>query len=103
MVDAPRVSVVTLTNGSIFCNATGVPSVYRYSRWEHLSEFGEHIRYLVGSEDGIVNVLTEVRSLNYINSGKYTCTVENGIRGHSQKVNQTGFIFLQFQGTYSIY
>ncbi|XP_052073629.1 synaptogenesis protein syg-2-like isoform X2 [Mytilus californianus] len=95
---APIVSVVTLTNGSILCNATGVPSVYRFSRWEHLSEFGEHIRYLVGSEDGVLNVLPEAGSLAYINSGKYACTVENGIRGHLQKVKQTGFIFLQFQG-----
>ncbi|CAG2213952.1 unnamed protein product [Mytilus edulis] len=95
---APNVSVSLLKNGNILCNASGVPSVYIFSRWEHLSEFGTHIRYLDGSHDGILNISSGVDSVPYLNNGKYICTVQNGISDRFNKVNQTGYIFIQYQG-----
>lgn len=100
-VDAPSVSVTILQNGSLLCNATGVPNVYRFSKWEHLSEFGEHIRFLNGLNAGSLNILPDSNSVNYLKNGKYICTVHNGISNRFQEVNQTGYILLQFQGTIS--
>ncbi|CAC5378129.1 unnamed protein product [Mytilus coruscus] len=95
---APNVSVTILQNGSLLCNATGVPNDYRFSKWEHVSEFGEHIRYLDGLNDGNFNILSDGDSVTYLKNGKYICTVHNGISNRFHEVNQTGYIFLQFQG-----
>jgi hypothetical protein len=54
--DPPEVNVITVTShfrkNRLDCLAQGVPTSYTYSRWEHKSMFGEHIRYLDGFDNG---------------------------------------------------
>ena len=57
--DPPEVNVITVTShfrkNRLDCLARGVPTSYTYSRWEHKSMFGEHIRYLDGFGNGTLS------------------------------------------------
>lgn len=62
------------------CFAYGVPSKYTYSQWEHLSYFGEHIRYLNATTDGKVTLPQIANKIKrYQDNGIYICTVSNGV------------------------
>lgn len=77
-------------NREIQCVADGEPSSYHYSKWEHQSLFNEHIRYLGGTDDGILR-LPEVNLSNiYQDAGFYICNVSNGIPDYSGNFFQQG-------------
>ncbi|CAC5411923.1 unnamed protein product [Mytilus coruscus] len=74
----------------IRCLAQGEPNTYNYFTWEHQSVFNEHIRYLDGTDDGILR-LPEINVSNiYQDTGFYICNVSNGIPDYHGNVYQLG-------------
>ncbi|CAC5399800.1 unnamed protein product [Mytilus coruscus] len=62
------------------CNANGVPEKYLFYEWEHKSDHGNHIRFLIGSQDGVLHLPTyNIKQMRYQDNGYYKCTVTNGI------------------------
>jgi hypothetical protein len=53
--EPPKVTVINVTSHfgktRLDCLAQGIPALYNFSRWEHKSMFGEHIRYLDGFDN----------------------------------------------------
>jgi hypothetical protein len=70
LAEPPKVTVINETNHfgktRLDCLARGIPALYNFSKWEHKSMFGEHIRYLDGF-DNAVNLCCSVFSLEYKN------------------------------------
>ena len=71
-----------------------------YSKWEHMSYFGEHIRFLDGFDDGLLTLPYMNESDGYQDNGIYVCTVSNGIPDVKGIINQTGDSFLNVEGMY---
>jgi hypothetical protein len=59
---------LTFYSKNIF-SAQGVPTSYTYSRWEHKSMFGEHIRYLDGFDNGTLLIQNKSTLKSYQNNG----------------------------------
>ncbi|CAC5412282.1 unnamed protein product [Mytilus coruscus] len=77
----------------LLCVANGNPDTYTFSRWEHKSKFGEHIRFINGYTNGSL-VLPATRTKSYQDSGFYVCTVSNGVPDTHGQVNQSNDAFL---------
>ncbi|CAC5424851.1 unnamed protein product [Mytilus coruscus] len=73
-------------------------SYNNYFPWEHRSKFDEHIRYL----DGTVNEILQLSAVNvsnkYQNNGIYICNVSNGIPDYHRNAFQQGRMFVEFEG-----
>ncbi|CAG2211979.1 unnamed protein product [Mytilus edulis] len=91
--DAPAVQVVDRPH-SFDCVAKGFPHKYIFNKWEHQSEQGEHIRFL----DGLHNVTLNLpnHQLKYQITGRYICTVSNGIPDANGSLLQNGFKSFQY-------
>ncbi|CAC5396461.1 unnamed protein product [Mytilus coruscus] len=85
---APSVKVVVGVN-SINCIADGFPQTYTFDRWEHLSENGEHIRFLDGLQNG--TLILPKSQTQYQITDRYVCTVSNGILNMNGNILQKGF------------
>lgn len=83
---------------AIQCMAQGEPDNVTYFRWEHRSIFDEHIRYLSGTNDGILRLLDFNISARYQDTGYYLCNVSNGIPDKNGNVVQQGRIFFASKG-----
>ncbi|CAC5400950.1 unnamed protein product [Mytilus coruscus] len=75
--EVPEVSVIQLDNGSLLCSTVGFPDNIRYSMWEHKSPSGKHLRYLKGTQNGILNLDTLDGNIGldttYSLDGMYIC------------------------------
>lgn len=95
IVDAPDVTVV-FGFDRIYCSPDGIPDTYTFNRWEHQSEQGEHIRFLDGLENG--TLILQTLPQQYQISGRYVCTVSNGIPDINGINLQKGFISHNYEG-----
>lgn len=99
--------VVTMLHGTfiednnireIKCTAQGEPDSYYFLPWENRSQFDEHIRYIDGTDDGILQ-LPEVNVLNkYQDSGIYIGNVSNGIPDYRGNVYQHRIMHIVSKG-----
>lgn len=104
-VDAPDVTIVyenytvNAKSRKLVCLPKGVPANYTFFQWQHKSEYGDHIRFLDGSEDGIL-LLPKSKDFNsqYYDNGVYVCTVSNGIPGVSGNSKRTASVHLSISG-----
>ncbi|CAC5423230.1 unnamed protein product [Mytilus coruscus] len=92
---APDVKVLFKVN-RIDCVPDGLPDTYTFDRWEHQSEQGEHIRFLNGLENG--TLILQTLPQQYQISGRYICTVSNGIPDMNGSILQTNFTSYNYQG-----
>ncbi|CAC5426679.1 unnamed protein product [Mytilus coruscus] len=92
---APAVEVVARRH-SFDCVAKGFPHKYTFNNWEHQSEEGEHIRFLDGLHYVTLNL--QNHQLKYQISGRYICTVSNGIPDVNGSLLQKGFKSMQYTG-----
>lgn len=79
------------------CNAFGVPTEYRFGKWEHRSGFNEHIRYIIGTHAG--HLFIQKNKLQ--NSGIYICNVKNGVATKDGHLFQTSQISIQYEGSFT--
>ncbi|VDI81055.1 Hypothetical predicted protein [Mytilus galloprovincialis] len=93
---APDVQVFVTGKHSLNCLANGFPNTYIFNKWEHLSEKGEHVRYLVGSQNGTLHLHNIPHQ--YQISGRYICSVSNGISDAYGNLLQNGSESLRFIG-----
>ena len=84
----------------LICDAYGVPEQYIYSKWEHVSSFDEHIRFLDGFDNKALFLPYMNESDSYQDNGIYLCTVNNGVADVKGSINQTGDILLNVEGVY---
>ncbi|XP_052080099.1 titin-like isoform X2 [Mytilus californianus] len=81
------------------CLANGVPAKYSYGRWQHLSRFGEYIRYLNSSPDGKVTLPPIANKMErYQDNGIYLCTASNTVSDSFGNSFQTGKNFVMSNG-----
>lgn len=80
------------------CIAQGEPAYYTYSMWEHRSLYKEHIRYLSGEENGVLQLSGINISNSFQDTGFYTCNVSNGISDYHGNLFQQGTVFLESNG-----
>lgn len=80
----------------IYCYPDGCPRTYTFYKWEHLSEQGEHIRFLGGLENG--TLILQRLPQQYQISGRYVCTVSNGIPDIYGRPSQKDFISVKYEG-----
>ncbi|CAC5419888.1 unnamed protein product [Mytilus coruscus] len=92
---APDVTVIFGVD-RMYCSPYGVPDTYKFNRWEHQSEQGEHIRFLDGLENG--TLILQTLPQQYQISGRYVCTVSNGIPDINGRNSQKGFISHNYEG-----
>jgi len=71
-----------------------------YSKWEHMSYFGEHIRFLDGFDNGTLILPSMNESDGYQDNGIYICRVSNGIPDVKGCFNKTGDSLLNVEGMY---
>jgi hypothetical protein len=99
--DPPEVNVITVTShfgkNRLDCLARGVPTSYTYSRWEHKSMFGEHIRYLDGFDNGTLLIQIKSKLKSYQVNGVYVCYVSNGVLNSNGSVVQIGEYVLRVE------
>ncbi|CAC5420491.1 unnamed protein product [Mytilus coruscus] len=71
----------------LVCSPNGNPSRYRFDKWQHMSFFGQHIRYINGSTNGEL-----IFPLNFSDQdrGIYKCKAENGILNTDGHLYQHG-------------
>jgi hypothetical protein len=102
--DPPVVNVAignnTVGKRILICHAYGVPGLHMYSKWEHMSSFGEHIRFLDGFDNGTLILPYLNKSDSYQDNGIYMCTVNNGIPDVKGSINQTGVTSIHVKGMY---
>jgi hypothetical protein len=84
----------------LICHAYGVPERYMYSKWEHMSSFGEHIRFLDGFDNGTLILPYMNEYDGYQDNGIYLCRVNNGVPDVKGSINQTGDRLLNVEGVY---
>ncbi|VDI64204.1 Hypothetical predicted protein [Mytilus galloprovincialis] len=93
---APDVQVFATKKNGFNCLANGFPDTYTFNKWEHLSEKGEHVRYLVGSKNGTLHLNNVPHQ--YQISGRYICSVSNGIPDANGNLLQNDSESLRFIG-----
>ncbi|CAC5403800.1 NCAM [Mytilus coruscus] len=82
----------------LICNATGIPSIYNFHDWEHTSDYGNHIRFLSGSNDGILYLPDNAKDSKYQDNGYYKCTVDNKIPDINGNIKQNAQVYLDVKG-----
>lgn len=100
-VDAPVINVTLIFSEKKFklvCSPKGNPNRYRFDKWQHMSFFGQHIRYLNGSANGEL-----IFPLNFSDQdrGIYKCKAENGILDTDGHLYQHGSASFDSGGRYS--
>ncbi|XP_071148727.1 uncharacterized protein [Mytilus edulis] len=81
------------------CLAYGVPAQYFYGRWQHISHFREHIRYLNPFHDGKVTLPPIANKMErYQDNGIYVCTASNRVADSFDNIYQTGKTFVMSNG-----
>ncbi|XP_071122542.1 uncharacterized protein [Mytilus edulis] len=93
---APDVQVFATKMNGFNCLANGFPDTYTFNKWEHQSEKGEHVRYLVGSKNGTLHLNNVPHQ--YQISGRYICSVSNGIPDANGNLLQNDSESLRFIG-----
>ena len=94
-LDSPSVTVyVRQKEQAIDCVPEGNPPLYTFYQWEHLSENGEHIRYI----DGMSNGTLVLSNTTYMDTGVYICTVSNGVPDKSGQLQQQGSTMFIYSG-----
>jgi hypothetical protein len=92
--EPPKVTVINVTSyfgkTRLDCLARGIPALYKFSRWEHKSMFGEHIRYLDGFDNGTLLIQNKSEIKSYQDNGLYVCHVSNGVLNSNGSVVQIG-------------
>ncbi|CAC5370254.1 DSCAML1 [Mytilus coruscus] len=79
------------SNLLVSCKVSGNPNNITFGEWIHLSDVDTPIRYLNGSEDGILAISSFTGTAeSYENGGVYVCNVSNGIRSTDDSLWQTG-------------
>lgn len=84
----------------MLCNATGIPINYNFHDWEHRSDYGDHIRFLSGSRDGILYLPNNVKENKYQDNGYYKCTVDNNIPDIHGIIKQNAEVYLDVKGMF---
>lgn len=83
IVDPPDVTVsFSKKNGirTLNCSPEGFPNRYYFNKWEHTTEFREHIRFLPSTRNGIIHIPhTDKETDRHKDSGIYICTVTNNV------------------------
>ncbi|CAC5383214.1 unnamed protein product [Mytilus coruscus] len=71
------------------CQPKGIPPIYTYRKWQHLSEYGKRIRWLPAG--ATVEMESQDENIdNYQMNGIYICSAENGILNAHGSVVQSG-------------
>lgn len=84
------------------CIASGIPETYIFGKWEHKSDYGDHIRFLTGNTNGsLILPVNTVNETDYQNNGFYRCSVSNGIPDSNGLMKQYSDILLDVKGTLS--
>lgn len=99
---APEVTVEQLKNGSLFCNATGMPISYTFSKWEHHSIDGYYLHTL---ESKIPTLLTFDNNHDkpiYTIDGRYQCYVSNEVTDEKNLTFRNVYKNVYFPGDYTI-
>ncbi|CAC5373005.1 unnamed protein product [Mytilus coruscus] len=91
----PDIQVINRSD-SVDCIVRGVPNVYTFYKWNHQSEYGEHIRFLDGFANGTLTL--DNTEYPYMRNGIYTCTASNGIRDSNGDLKQTGSHLIKIPG-----
>jgi hypothetical protein len=71
---------------------SGIPL---FTVWEHMSSFGEHIRFLDGFVNGTLILPYLNESDSYQDNGIYMCTVNNGADLNVSLVNSCDIHLIQ--------
>ena len=104
LTDPPEVNVINVISyfgeTRLDCIARGVPESYTYSRWEHKSMFGEHIRYLDGFGNGTLSLQNKSKLKRYQDNGLYVCHVSNGVLNSNGMVVQMGEYVLRAESKF---
>lgn len=83
ILDPPDVAVSFFENEGtrqLKCSPDGYPNRYDFGKWEHTSEFREHIRFLPSNKNGIISIpFTKNESDRHHDRGIYICTVSNNV------------------------
>ncbi|CAC5410627.1 unnamed protein product [Mytilus coruscus] len=89
---------ITKANGvrKLQSNPSGAPEMYMFYDWEHRSEYGDHIRFITGSKDGILQF--PASKYPYQDNGFYTCTASNKIPHKNGMTRQSGLVYLNVKG-----
>ncbi|XP_052073067.1 cell adhesion molecule DSCAM-like [Mytilus californianus] len=81
------------SNLLVSCKVSGNPNNFTFGEWIHLSDVDTPIRYLNGSEDGMLAISSFTGTAEaYENGGVYVCNVSNGIHSTDGSLWQTGKI-----------
>lgn len=102
VLDAPEVTIQFPTTikdygvRKLKCNPSGVPKMYTFYDWEHISDYGDHIRFMTGSKDGILQF--PPKKYPYQDNGFYTCTASNGIPNTNGITRQSGSVYMDVKG-----
>jgi hypothetical protein len=100
----PEVNVIAVISHigktTLDCLARGIPASYTFSRWEHKSMFGEHIRYLDGFDNGTLLIQNKSNLERYQDNGLYVCHVSNGILNSNGSVVQMGEYVLKVESKF---
>ncbi|OPL32794.1 hypothetical protein AM593_03913, partial [Mytilus galloprovincialis] len=72
-INPPKVAVEQLQNGSIFCNVSGVPNNYTFSKWEHRSSNGDFLRELDDEGSSLLTIDVQNDNPIYTSDGLYYC------------------------------
>ncbi|VDH95758.1 Hypothetical predicted protein, partial [Mytilus galloprovincialis] len=82
-------------NEMLSCMPRGNPENYTFYRWEHTSDYGDHVRFLSGSTNGSLIFQNDSgNAIEYQNNGYYKCTVSNGIPDSNGLTNQSASMFM---------
>ena len=79
----------------LICKANGNPDKYNFYEWTHQSLLGKFIRNLNSTNDGRLILPDVNKTLRYQNTGRYTCTVGNGIPDTSTKKSGSGVLTIE--------
>ena len=102
--EPPKVTVINVTSHfgktRLDCLARGIPALYNFSKWEHKSMFGEHIRYLDGFDNGTLLIQSKSKITRYQDNGLYVCHVSNGVVNSNGSVVQMGEYVLRVKSKF---
>lgn len=102
LLDPPGVSIDTTESQNkitLKCQASSDPGTYEFAKWEHLSQFGKHIRYIGNTQNGTL----VLEKNNYQNSGIYKCRIQIGVPDMNGKIYQKELVVVDYKGNTSYF
>lgn len=102
LLDPPDVSIDTTESQNkitLKCQASSEPGTYEFAKWEHLSQFGNHIRNIGNTQNGTL----VLENNNYQNSGIYKCYVKNSVPDMNGEINQKELVVVDYKGNTSYF